>query len=286
MKRYRQFFSAAFLVQGALGLIVSGLLLSACGGGGSGGGSPGGYTPAPPGAPSNSGSVSASFAVSGASATFYLAPASGALANAATTPAASAVQSAGAMLQLGDYILTLSPVTQDISGDANYAMGRWVWGTVKSVATSAVLDTMNGSTTYDAWHYVLVNTLASLPPSGSKTCDAGTFTTPTYIAGGTFIANTGLTTSSNPTLSFSATGATVNFTLTTKVGGALNAIAISASNVAASTSVLSGSMGAGNSGAWIYLSDGGAGRIRINGIYNNTVGGSGTFQGAYTFLCI
>ncbi|HEY5993636.1 MAG TPA: hypothetical protein VIU46_03450 [Gallionellaceae bacterium] len=264
-----------------LALFASLTLLSACGGG------KGGTAVLPgtaaPSVPTQSGSVSANFAATATTPRFLL---TGATGTTVYGSGASSVQVAGAMTTLGSYTLTGSPaVTQDISGDANYAMGRWVWGTVTNTATATVLDTMNGTKPYEAWHYIQFNTLAALPTAGVKICDTGTFTQPTFVAGATGV-NSGTTTGSGATLSFSATGAAISVTLSTTAGGATNVATLSATNLLLNNLAFSGGVGWGLTGGQIGLSDGGGGAIRINGIYNTTLNNGATYIGVFSFKCI
>lgn len=258
--------------------------LSACGGGG--GGAPGNNAGGNqnsgnngPVVPSPSGAVSANF-VSNGNSKFFL---NGTGMNVSGGAAANPVQSAGAVTTLGSYTLSGSPwIVQDIAGDASFAMGRWVWGTITNTSTNTMLATMNGSgLANEAWHYLLVNPLAAYPASGTMmTCDNGTFTRPTYPTAG----STGLTVGSNATLGFTPTGATFGFTLATTAGGVTNTTPYSVINLPlGSISIMGSNL---TSGTTVSLSDGGGGSIRINGIYNSTPANGHTYQGVYSFKCI
>lgn len=263
-----------------LALLCQALLLSACGSGQGGATAPA-TSGNQPSVPSNTGSVSANFVATGTGSQVFLS--SWMLQSYGAIPAASFVQAAGAMTTLGNFTLSGNPaVTQDISGDANYAQGRWVWGTVKN-PTFNVTDTMNGSMPSDAWHYVVANRLAALPTTGVRTCDAGTFTTPTLIFGGG--TNTGTTTASNVTLSFSAAGATLGFTLSTTANGSTGTTTFSATNLTLNSITISGNLGVAPYAA-IYLGDGGGGAIRIVGNYSITLPNGTGYLGAYSFRCI
>lgn len=272
------FFSACELI---VLLGASGLMLSACGGGASssGGGSPGNGNAVV--IPSQTGAVSAVFVPNGIGQEFAEMSWIGNSAGATS----SFVQPAGALTNLYKYALSGTPtVTQDIAGDANFTLGRWVWGTVTDTSTSSVVDTMNGSLVNAAWHYVLVNKLSALPTSGSKTCDTGTFTHPTYD-NGTFNTNVAVTTGSNATLSFSASGASYSFTLTTTLGATSHTLNFSNTNVGLGLVSIGQGFGAGVAGGYGVLSDGGGGTIRISGLYANYQNPGIGYYGTYSFLC-
>jgi hypothetical protein len=264
--------------------LLSALALSACGSGGGGGAPSSGGTTSTT-VPSNTGSVTANFVATASGSRAWLA----APMYQGNIAAANFVQAAGAMTTLGSYTLSGNPaVTQDISGDANYAMGRWVWGTVTNTSTNTVLDTMPSARPGDAWHYVMFNSLPTLPTTGVKVCDNGTFTTPTYVSGATAPspALTGVTTGSAATLSFTAAGGQVAFTLATTAGGSTNTTNFSAANLTAGTTGLSGTMSAGGTYAWIILTDGGAGAVRITGVHSVTLPNGLNYDGVYSFKCI
>lgn len=85
----------------------------------------------------------------------------------------------GAMVRLNDTTLSGSSSTREISGDANFALGR---STVGSVTTKSGAETLTGNDNR-AYHYVAFNGVDALPASGTASCDAGVFTTPTNTKG-------------------------------------------------------------------------------------------------------
>ncbi len=261
------------------------LLLSACGGGGGTGGGNNGNNFGNnnlPVIPSQTGSVSAVFVANGIGQGFFIEYGGGNMAGNAT----SFVQATGALSRLSVYAHSGSPaVTQDIAGDADFVLGRWVWGTVTNTTTSAVLETMNGSMANNAWHYVLVNKLSVLPTSGTMVCDSGTFTHPSYIVYGSSSENVAVTTGRNASLSFSASGASYAFTLDTTMGATTHTINFSKANTGLGVASIGNGFGNGVAGGYGFLSDGGGGAIRISGIYENNQIAGIRYLGTYSFRC-
>lgn len=278
-----------FLIFGTSELFVlfaaSFLMLSACGGGGASnipGSSSGNNNTTV--IPSQTGSVSAVFAANSIDQMMFIQSSNG---NSAGNTK-SFVQVAGALTSLDKYALSgTSAVTQDIAGDANFALGRWVWGTVTDTSSNnTVVQTMDGSMANAAWHYILLNKLSTLPTSGVMVCDNGTFTHPTYNDG-TNHTNSAVTSGSKASLSFSASGASYSFTLSTTLGTTTHILNFSNTNVGLGLVMIGNGFGAGVAGGYGFLSDGGNGTIRISGIYSNenyqNIGAS--YYGTYSFLC-
>lgn len=163
----------------ALLSLLSLLLLQACGGGGGGGAafpiappSAADAPPAPPPATADSGSVSAPFEPRPGARHMLL----GVSSQSFGTLTQSTQAASGAMTKLNDTTLTGATTTKEISGDANFALGRWVAGTV---TRSSGAETLTG-TDNRAYHYVAFNALPALPTTGSASCDAGVFSGCTY----------------------------------------------------------------------------------------------------------
>jgi hypothetical protein len=281
MKHRWTVFSCISAHAATLALAASVLVLDACGGGG------GGPTTTPPGSanvpsvPTSTGSVTANFVSNGNAPQYFLTYFGGNSA-AAGPSTGSVTQNNGAMISVGDYAFSGSPlVVQDIAGDTDFAMGRWVMGTVTKISTSTIQTTLsNGDPMWD-WHYLVVNPLSVLPTAGTMTCDSGTFTLPT---GGT--AGVGTITGSNATLSFTSAGANLSFTLTTTAGGSSLVDSYNATIPTPSSLVaIGGGIGGTSSGGYVALGDGGSGAIRLSGIYNSVFPSYNIYQGVYSFKC-
>ena len=258
----------------------SALLLQACGGGGGGSDDaaaapPPAAAPAPSG-PANSGSVSASF-VAGATPR-YLLNGVGSFRSGPATPFTQ--DASGAVLALGGNTLTGQTAVQQIGGDASFAMGRWVAGTV---TTASGAETLTG-TDNRAYHYVLYNPLVALPVTGSLTCDAGTFTAPTFDSGSSGAPTTGSATG-QASLSFSADGASVTGSIAVSAGSGNGSVGLNASVTSPSSTVYTGAYFSNGAGSGVTVADGGAGAYQVLGNYRaKTADGTG-YIGAYRFLC-
>jgi len=91
----------------------------------------------------------------------------------------------GAIVKISDTLydtaLSGEAKVKDIHGDADFAMGRWTAGVYSSRSRSPLTFAESGD---DSYHYVLVNSPATLPSNGPATCDDGAFTRPTAVRTG------------------------------------------------------------------------------------------------------
>lgn len=263
-------------------------LLHACGGGGGGGsGAPAAFAPigaAPTPAPAasapasgDSGSVSEPFGRSGRARYQLLSVGSqsfGALSQ-------SEQAASGAMTRLNENTLTGASVTKEINGDANFALGRWVAGTVTRTSGA---ETLTG-TDNRAYHYVALNELKALPETGSTTCDAGVFTSPTYVGGGSGVmANSGAATGS-ATLAFGSEGAAVAGSLKLMVGDAAGTVNFDTKVKSPSSTAITGSFLGGGAGAAITLGDHGSSAYAIAVGYAATLPSGARYMGMAIFRC-
>jgi hypothetical protein len=137
-----------------------------------------------------------------------------------------------------------------------------------------------------AYHYVVFNAPASVPSSGTLACDAGTFTTPSWV-GGTSVAatdNLGHVTGTAQ-LSFSSNGAAVQVAL--NVGNSAGSGANNFSTTIAPTaaSAFAGhSIGAGQPGAFVALSASGTAYDVVGGYMANT-SNNAQYTGTFRFHC-
>ena len=222
--------------------VLSLSLLQACGGGGDGDSSapasaPASGTPTSTPAQTDSGSVSAKFVRGAAPRHAQLSVGTQTFGRLTESEQASS----GAMVRLNDTTLSGSAVTQDISGDADFALGRWTAGTV---TTKSGAQTLTGNR---AHHYVAFNTLDALPTSGSATCDAGVFTTPTSATGAAAsTAASAAAASPATTVTFDDSGARVAGEMTVNAGGATAKVSLKATlDTPATTAVLGQFLNAG-----------------------------------------
>ena len=263
-------------------------LLQACGGGSDNGAS--GFIPAagtipvaaPAGAPStastaNTGSVSASFVRSDRAR--YQLLGVGVQSFGALT--ASEQAASGAMTRLSGNTLTGQSATKEINGDASFALGRWAAGTVTRTSGA---ETLTG-TDNRAYHYIALNTLAAMPAARSTTCDAGAFTAPTYMSGGSGVtAYTGAT-SGTATLSFDGTNAIVGGTLNVTVGGVTATVPLDTRTSSLASTSITGHMLSGGSGAAVALGDHGANAYLVAAGYSAVLPSGALYSGVAAFNC-
>ncbi|WP_215409986.1 hypothetical protein [Janthinobacterium sp. JC611] len=188
----------------------------------------------------------------------------------------------GALSTIGSIVLTGNPsVTREISGDAAFAQGRWFKGAFSNSSGATTLTGNNASA-----HYVAYNVLAALPASGTFTCDAGTFTAPSYTGGGSVpsSANFG-TASGNASLSFDGSGAKVALTIDASAGGSTGKVTATTTIASAASSSITGNYLSGGTGAQLMLGDGGTGRYLLLAAYKAQLANGANYQGVATFRC-
>lgn len=188
----------------------------------------------------------------------------------------------GALSTIGSIVLTGNPsVTREISGDAAFAQGRWFKGAFSSSTSATTLTGNNASA-----HYVAYNVLAALPASGTFTCDAGTFTAPSYTGGSSVSSSANFgTASGNASLSFDGSGAKVALTIDASAGGSTGKVAASTTIASAGSSSITGGYLSGGTGAQLMLGDGGTGRYLLLAAYKAQLANGANYQGVATFRC-
>lgn len=191
----------------------------------------------------------------------------------------------GAVTVLGGYALTGSPVaTQEISGNANYAQGRWDAGSVTS--SSGVFPL--GGITDDSYHYVVFNKLTSMPANGTLTCDAGKFTKPTYAGGGMIVmlaANLVGSSTGNAAVTVDGNGAHVSLSITTTGNGLTSTANLQGTVASVDSSYISGGLGGLGSGGMVTIGDAGNGAVFVVASYGVALGNNNVFRGVATFTC-
>jgi hypothetical protein len=197
--------------------------------------------------------------------------------------ASTLVQDAsGALSTIGSIVLTGNPsVTREISGDAAFAQGRWFKGAFSNSSGATTLSGNNASA-----HYVAYNVLAALPATGTFTCDAGSFTAPSYT-GGSSVSSTahfGMA-SGNASLSFDASGAKVALAIDASAGGSTGKVSASTTIASAASSSITGGYLSNGTGAQLMLGDGGAGRYLLIAAYKAQLANGANYQGVATFRC-
>ena len=197
--------------------------------------------------------------------------------------ASTLVQDAsGALSTIGSIVLTGNPsVTREISGDASFAQGRWFKGAFSSSTTATTLTGNNASA-----HYVAYNVLAALPATGTFTCDAGTFTAPSYTGGSSIASSANFGTSTgSASLSFDGSGAKVALTIDASAGGSSGKVSAATTIASAASSSITGGYLSSGTGAQLMLGDGGAGRYLLLAAYKTQLANGANYQGVATFRC-
>jgi hypothetical protein len=262
-------------------------LLQACGGGG--GGDDGASAAASTGTTSsstgtttspatftsaNTGSVSAAF-VAGSAPRYQLASMGGqTFGN--LSPFVQA--SSGAMTTLASTVLSGDSATKEISGDATYAMGRWVAGTV---TRSSGAETLTGVDSR-SYHYLAVNAPPAFPASGALTCDAGVFTAPTYVSGGSGTGTTG-TASGSASLSFGAGGATVSGSISVTASGSSGSASLNSTAATVTNTAIAGAYLSGGAGSAVQIGDAAGGAYLVAASYATTLASGARYFGVAMF---
>ncbi|MEJ8846301.1 hypothetical protein [Variovorax rhizosphaerae] len=186
----------------------------------------------------------------------------------------------GAMMKIGTYALSGASATREISGDADFALGRWAAGTVTS-AWGADTLTLTDRRSY---HYVVLNGLAAWPADRSTTtCDHGVFTSPTYLSGtGTKVPGT---TTGTPTLEFYSRGARVGGNLTVTVEGTPVSVDLDSRLPSPTSSPITGGFLSGGTGAAIMLGTTGTNAYVLAVGYAVVLPSGSRYQGVAKFSC-
>ncbi|NVI85476.1 hypothetical protein [Janthinobacterium sp. BJB401] len=188
----------------------------------------------------------------------------------------------GALSTIGGIVLTGNPaVTREISGDASFAQGRWFKGSFSNSSGATTLSGNNASA-----HYIAYNVLAALPATGTFSCDAGTFTAPSYT-GGSSVSSTAHfgTVSGNASMSFDASGAKIALTIDASAGGSTGKVTASTTMASAASSSFTGGYLSNGLGAQLMLGDGGAGSYLLIAAYKAQLANGANYQGVATFRC-
>jgi hypothetical protein len=188
----------------------------------------------------------------------------------------------GALSDISGIVFTGNPaVTRDIGGDATFAQGRWFKGSFSNSFGATSLTGNNASA-----HYVVYNTLAALPASGTLTCDAGTYTAPSYTGGSSVASDANFgTASGNASMSFDASGAKVTLAIDASAGASSGKVTAATTMASATSSSIIGGYLSNGSGAQLMLGDGGSGRYLLLTAYKVQLGNGANYQGVATFRC-
>lgn len=263
--------------------VLSLALLQACGGGGD---SDDHAAPAassltaPPAAgpaPAGIGSVSARFVPNKSSRYILLSL------NAQSVGTAEESQQAdsGAMLRLGSTSLSGDHHTVDIAGDAHFALGRWVNGTVTQSAETLRTSTLTGKE-QESYHYIAYNRLAELPPSGQLQCTTVAATAPTALSDAP--AKVG-TASGTASVSFDTSGAAIQGSIQVSAGAEKASVNLSTHIEDAASMSITGLLLGPGPGAGMVLADQGSEVPALVVAYRAQLPGGALYNGVARFAC-
>jgi hypothetical protein len=177
---------------------------------------------------------------------------------------------------------TLTGATQavaDVAGDATFALGRWSKGTATTSSGSALLE----STVNNAYHYVVYNALAAFPASGSYSCDAGKFTSPSLVNGPSSVYFGKAT--GTAAISFSAAGASMDVAITATAGSQQGTVSVTGRPFSSPTmTAITGAYFGSGQGMGLTIGDAGNGKVRIVAGFTVSAGTS-DYRGVGTFVC-
>ena len=150
-------------------------------------------------------------------------------------------------------------VTKNIAGDANYALGRWVQGTVvqSTLAAGVISTTVLPGTDEGSYHYVAYNIPASFPATGNYACALQSGTTPTRVSGSG--PDTGAFSGDALALSFDAGGAHPSGALSISIGNETLTTSLPTRMVASASLGITGEFLANGPGAAAQVADAGSG---------------------------
>ncbi|KRB84394.1 hypothetical protein ASE26_10085 [Duganella sp. Root198D2] len=190
----------------------------------------------------------------------------------------------GAVTVIGSNTLTGTPMAvQEISGNANFAQGRWNVGTAKT--GSSTFTIVAGS--HDAVHYSVYNDLEVFPAIGTLSCNSGKFTKPNYVGGTAYSTEYLGASTGNASVTFDGNGANVSLMITTTGAGASGTVNLSGTVKTGNSSYISGGLGGTGNGGMVAVGDAGNSAVNVIAIYTVVVANEHktSYSGIATFTC-
>jgi hypothetical protein len=184
----------------------------------------------------------------------------------------------GAMVSLGSNTLSGPHRTVDISGDAHFALGRWVNGTV---TRSSGTYTLTGKD-HESYHYLAFNGLTELPTSGKLQCTAVATTAPTALSD--THAKLG-SASGTASVSFDTSGAAIQGTIQVNAGGETTVVNLPTQLEEAGPVTITGNLLANGPGAALVLADQGNDVPGLAVGYRAQLPGGTLYTGVARFAC-
>jgi hypothetical protein len=246
-------------------------LLQACGGGGDGDPDP--AAPAAKGiAPG--GPVSAKFVANENARTILLSKGEQSMGSAVPTEQADN----GAMVRIGSRTLTGTQQTVDITGDAHFALGRWVKGTLTHEKDSVTLQGKD----YESYHYIVYNRLAALPLEGQLQCKSVAATTPTGVSDSRQKVDSP---SGSAHVTFDANGAAIEGTMQVRAGSQSASVSLATTINKPTAMGVTGHMFANGPGAVVALANQGDAVPGLVVGYRAQLPGGDLYLGVARFVC-
>lgn len=253
-------------------------LLQACGGDSDGDPAPAALSlnaPAAPGpASAGIGSVSAKFVANENARSILLSKNAQIIGSAMPSEQADS----GAMLRIGSNTLSGDHQTVDIAGDANFALGRWVKGTLTRDTDTVTLQGKD----HESYHYIVYNRLAALPIDGKLQCESVAATAPT---GESDTQQKVGSPSGSASVSFDSSGAAVQGTIQVRAGAQSASVDLSTNIKHASAMSVAGHMFANGPGAAIVLANHGDAVPGLVVGYRAQLPGGDLYMGVARFFC-
>lgn len=184
----------------------------------------------------------------------------------------------GAMLRLGDNSLSGSHQTVDISGDAHFALGRWVKGVVTETSGTKTLEGKN----QQSYHYLAFNRLTELPEEGELQCTAVAASAPTSPYGNNADAGSA---SGSASIKLGASGAVLQGELQVHAGTESATVKLSTTFSDPAYTHFTGQFLANGSGAMISLAEQDGDMPAFVVGYKSQLPGGATYIGTARFAC-
>ena len=187
----------------------------------------------------------------------------------------------GAIVRLGSNSLFGAQQTVDVAGDAHFALGRWLKGTLTQTSEPPKTSTLTG-TDQDSYHYLAYNRLAELPTSGQIQCTTVAATAPTALTDAA--VKTG-SASGTASVSFDASGAAIKGTLQVRAGADNATVDLSTQIEEAASMSITGLLFGNGRGAGMVLADQGNNVPALVVAYRADFPGGALYNGVARFTC-
>lgn len=184
----------------------------------------------------------------------------------------------GAMLRIGTRTLSGAHRTLDIAGDAHFALGRWVKGTLTHEKDSVTLQGKD----HESYHYIVYNRLAALPREGQLQCKSVAATTPTGASDSRQKVDPP---SGSAHVTFDANGAAIEGTMQVRAGGQNASVDLATKIKDPGSMSVTGHMFANGQGAAVALANQGDAVPGLVVGYRAQLPGGDLYLGVARFVC-